>query len=1004
MRFTYLVLTLFFLTLVDLPSQTGTPAQQLFGQAQAELNAGDFAKAGTSFAEFMKKYPSDPSAPQAQLSLGICLLYQNKYEEALVELVKAGDSRNTADVRDTAVFFKGQAQLSQAGGMPATEAKRKPLLEATLATFAAHLKDFPKSATREDSYYGRSYAHLMLDKYDDVKKEVDLLLSEFPQSPNKPDYLLLVGNAYQQQVVELDRAKKPEAEILAATKLAIEAYEKIQATPEFLVAANDARLQTAELLFGLAETPQDWRKIVDTYRQVQSKEILIPAQEKIVASIGPKIRDAALSQNKVAGDQLRSQLRRQRSRLEELNQRPDPLLQATIRMAQARLKVREFDEARVQLRRAQKFVTDDQKASVSYMLILSYALQGETQKADQAFTVHKQSFPTDTNSENISALIGIELQKQGDHNGAVAQFRRSLQEYPQGKLVAQASVGLASSLIELKQIDEASRTLTEFIAKNPQSPLRYQAQYGFAKGLLSSGKMEEAVVELRKLSADKTSGNYQASSAMLIASAYLSAKRYAEAAKEFIEYGTKFPADPSLPQALYYGGVAQLQAKDLVGARATLTKYLEGNAKHQFAPAAAEYLGDIAQMESKTPEMLAAYEKVTKDYPEAPQAISSSFKIGQYYEKLKQLDQAAETYQKVAQNPASLYAPVAQLRIVMLWFGSARSLGSFPALNDEEKKTWQSSTTKAEAATLEALQRFPLSPQTGTALQELVKAENAKVNFGLFTEEQAVDSFRTLAQGLSDPKVKARVELAGAGIYALRGKLPEARKIYEKTEQAQGLAVFAWEDLDRYGAALFAVKEFDTALKIYATLQSSFEKEKFAQAAALYGQGAIYMLKGDTAQADKLFSELEKKYPWSEKIMEAKLGRGAAAEGRGENQAARDFYQAVIRDTQPRSTSEMKARAMLGFARTLEKEGNSLPDPVDKNKPNALNNYYKIDALFDSATGPASEALWRAGQICEKANMTKDARQAYVDLLKKYPQSDWAPKAKERVAALPAAK
>ncbi|MCC6486848.1 MAG: tetratricopeptide repeat protein, partial [Candidatus Hydrogenedentes bacterium] len=46
------------------------------------------------------------------------------------------------------------------------------------------------------------------------------------------------------------------------------------------------------------------------------------------------------------------------------------------------------------------------------------------------------------------------------------------------------------------------------------------------------------------------------------------------------------------------------------------------------------------------------------------------------------------------------------------------------------------------------------------------------------------------------------------------------------------------------------------------------------------------------------------------------------------------------------------------------------------------------------------ESLWRAGQCFEKMNATDQARRAYDELIKEYPESEQAGKAKQRLAEL----
>jgi TolA-binding protein len=345
-------------------------------------------------------------------------------------------------------------------------------------------------------------------------------------------------------------------------------------------------------------------------------------------------------------------------------------------------------------------------------------------------------------------------------------------------------------------------------------------------------------------------------------------------------------------------------------------------------------------------------------------------------------------------NPA---APMAQAKLAVMWTTAAHSLGSYKALNNDEKMEWEADTDKAASAAEQALAKFPTARETGVALEEMVKLTLLKIDAGLLTAEQGAAFFADAAAKASEP-AKGRLDLARIAVLIQRGKADEAVALYRQAETAHPGLIYDPEDLERSGGALLAAKQYDPATAAFTRMQKEFPKEPRVQAAAVYGLGAVQLAQGNATAADPYFDTLEKQYPWSDKIWEATLGRGLAAENRNDMTQARAYYQKVIMASA--STPEMKARGLFGFAHSLEKEGKLVPNAASPNDPNAVNNYLKIDALFDTARAVAAEGLWRAGQILEKAGQTDKAKPVYQTLVKKYSESEFADDAQARMTAL----
>ena len=977
-------------------SRAESAGQTLFNQANASLEASDYPAAIQAYKDLIAKYPSETFIPNAWFYLGLAQLSGGQPDQALDSFKKLFDPQAPADLKESAVFYSGQAAFTQAGKVP--EAQRAPLFKKAVDFFGQYLKDYPQGEMREPVLFSRSQVELYQSDFDAAQKDLAALLADYPKSNSRIDYLYWTGRGYALQSDALLKADK-DAEAAATAKKAIAAFDQISETPSAVMAENDAFEEKAALLMRMASSDADYQEAIAAYRKVRAKDQLVPLQQAVLADLSKQIAQAALTKNKSAYQSLMERRQRAQSRLDDLKEGADPAVDAFIRIAQALVYLKRQDEARVLLRYVKPFASaPEQKQQISYLGILAYATEGMTAQADAAFQQHKTDFAQDPSAPKLRLIIASELQKEKDLAGAEAQYRKYLDESPDGQYADQAAVALGNLLLVQKKEADAAASLDAFLKKKPAAANAGEARYLLGTALAAQKKNDEAIAQFKLVAADAKAGHFQADAALQQGFTLVNAQRYDEAIAALQAAVKQFPQADQAALADYYQGVAQEQKKDPAAAIAAYEQTVRDYPQHAMASKA---LAQVIRLDAglgKNDEMIAAAKRLMAAYPQAPEAATAGFTLAQAYEKQRDWPNAAAQYQAVVALPGSPAAPMAQAKLAVMWINAARALGSYKALSDDEKKEWQADTDKALEAAVQGMEKFPAARETGVALEEIVRLVLLKVDAGLLTADQGAAVFSDWAAKVSGEPAKGRLDLARIAVLVQRGKADQAVALYQQAESAHPGLVYGPEDLERQGGALLAAKQYDKATPVFERLQKEFPKEPRAQAAAVYGLGAVQLAQGNATAADPYFDTLEKQYPWSDKIWEATLGRGLAAENRNDMAQARTYYQKVI--MAPASSPEMKARGLFGFAHSLEKEGKTLPNAAAPNEPNAVNNYLKIDALFDAARGTAAEGLWRAGQIYEKANQNDKAKQAYQTLAKKYAESEFAGEAQARVAAL----
>ncbi|SDU00175.1 Tetratricopeptide repeat-containing protein [Verrucomicrobium sp. GAS474] len=1012
---------LFVISLAGVSQARAAGAADLFKQGVEALNTGDYPGAITPLKDIVDHYPTEVIYPDAMLALGQAQLAVGEIDNALQNFTKVATTpAYPGDLREMGSYYIGQALFSKGARQTVKADRDKALLQAGEA-FGKYLKDYPPAAGdnptgifRQEAHYYRMQALYFGGDNAGADKEAATLIAEYPNSEEKGEYYLWSGKiaaASARAVIMKDLTKIDVPLVQQFVAKAFDAFSHVQASPSLAALSNDAQTEIGALEMDYAEVFQgpankaarsaEFDKAIAAFVKVLPKERILPLEEKNLAEIAGKIRDAALSGNKALYRSLLDRRQRQQAVIDEIKKSPDPAVSAGLRIGEAYVRTDRQNEARTVLRfYGPLAASEEDRKKAGYLTVLTYTLQKNVAKADEALQKQIADFATDPNSKNLRYFIAQTLRQQEEFPAAVEQYKRYIQDAPDGRYYDPAVAELAETMITLKQEAAVVPVLTDFLKKKPASPEAPRAHFLLGRALAAQGKPTEAVAEFRIVLLNAAAeARLRTDSAVQSAAALSQAGSFDLVIALSDEFVPKNISPLASAALLYYKGAAQAQKKYVPGAIAAFEQVLKDYPKEPYAIYAGQQAVQLRISQNELDQALAIAQLLREAAPDSPQAAGAAMVIGQVYEKRADYEKAAATYAPAAAG-ATPIAPVADAQLAAMWLTAAKALGVYTALGEEDKKLWTQRTDAATAAALDAVNRFPTARAAGRALEGLVAVTILKIDAGVFTLDAGTGFFADQAAKAAAP-AKGRYELARAAVIMRRGKAEEAFPLYQKA-YADAAILWTPEDLERFGELLLAGKQWETAVAVFTKLKASYtgQGEDRAQAAAAYGLGAAKLGAGDSAAADTFFGELEKNYPWSEKIWEAKLGRGRAAAGRGDQDKAQDYFKQII--MAGASTPEIKAQALLGFAQALEAQGKLFPD-AKGDLPNAVNNYKKIDAFYESVPSVAAEGLWRAGQLYEKAGRNAEARDAYALLVKKYKQSSFFAQADERLKALPAA-
>jgi len=114
-------------------SAAAPPASVIYGSARGDYSSGKSEMAANEFTDFLKYYPDDPMAPDAQLTIGQIHYSQGKYETAVADFDAVLERYPDSKITSTAYFMKGMA-------LKAADHRDKAALE-----FRALIKKYPTS-------------------------------------------------------------------------------------------------------------------------------------------------------------------------------------------------------------------------------------------------------------------------------------------------------------------------------------------------------------------------------------------------------------------------------------------------------------------------------------------------------------------------------------------------------------------------------------------------------------------------------------------------------------------------------------------------------------------------------------------------------------------------------------------------------------------------------------------------------------------------------------------
>ena len=1000
------------------------PQQALDAANNVYLN-GDYAAAVGAYEKVLADYPTATVVPNAQVQLAFSYYLTGENQKALDTLKKffAGPPA-PAELTELAAYLEPQALSGLAASLKADDPARKTNYEEAIKKYADFIAKHPRSSEIEPAFYGSAIASFQIGDYAAAKTALDANLKRFPNSPSILESQNLLALIYATEGSKMLSAEAPDKQAaFALYAQSAELLREIIAKKTDLALVNSAQFQLGEILLNEAAFAPDDRKAAlleearSAFRGVLPKDTIVALQQKKIDGI-PALRRAALAARNTAEMKRLDRLaERDRRKLAELQSRPDQTVTALQKIGESYFQAGKYDESRIVLAHIEPLLTDDEdKKRNLYFLAMTYAVQNAADPAVSRYDAFQRAHKGDPIAANLPVALGNLFLTHPDPNvrnpeRAAQYFKEAAEIYPKSPFLGLSVVNEATARAQQGDFDGALKTYQDFLATNPPAEVGAVAQLGIGNVFKEQGKWDEAIAAYKEVAA-KFPQAAQVEEAEFWVAVGTQQKGDNEGSLPLIDaFVQKYPDTQLTPSAMYSAAAAKLALGRNDEAVTTMAAIAEKFPRSQPAPFTYFQRAQLAGAAQNADEVVRLMTEFVGKYPEDDKVFFAFDSIGQTETNRGNIEAAVAAYQTFAGKYATApKAPEAMLKIADLHRAAAEKLGRYGALTPEEQEKWKAAMTASVAAAEKMTATYPDSAQLGLGLRSLLAAKQAEVSAELLDAAGVEKYFEDLAASAPD-SAKSKILFARA---AFISETDPARALEEMNKAYDPSLVYAPSDLDLYGLALLENSKADEAKAVFEKIAVDYSNPagqepaqappaiQEAQAISIFGLGRVAQEQGDVAGAGALFEKLKSLYPWSPKVLEANYGIAASLREQGKTDEAIALLTQIIRA--PNAPTELRAESMLlgGF---IQK---------DKGERDAAIDYFiKISAFYEGVPEAAATGLWEGGQLLElqvaglqttdPEKATKQKAQvvrAYKELAEKFPDSEFAPKAKDRLNAL----
>ncbi len=536
----------------------------------------------------------------------------------------------------------------------------------------------------------------------------------------------------------------------------------------------------------------------------------------------------------------------------------------------------------------------------------------------------------------------------------------------------------ATSLLAEKKFAEAVNTSAEYLRLVPTGP---QAEQSLATKALAEGNQGQLTLakeSLNRLRQASPSGALSVATSHQLAEIAYAAKQFDQALEWFTNVVNASPQSPQLVAALSGQAWCQFETKQFKPAAAGFARLLKEFPQHELAAESAVKLGECLQADKQPEEAAKAFAEAFDKFTPNRFAYLAGLQRARVLRELRKIDEADAAYQKLLEK----YPKPDRLDLVF---------DEWALLNHENERFARADEIFKRLITETPNSVLADNARYSLAESELASSQRPDGSVDAAKVEAAKAAFRQLEQSS-----ESDADVQQDSLFRLVGIAEEQSK---------------WDELAKSAEALrtrFAEGRYKSDAAFYLALSQVHRGQGDAAGELLK---PLLSAKNDPAMKQKhwfprvfvLLSEIQwraKQYPqvietvtafrtWDPQnrwMYQAEEVLGRAYKQQTKFDEARNSFKRVLADPNGART-ETAAKAQLMIAETYF---------ITKDYKAALEGYLKVHILYKFPDWQ-SAALFQAGLCDEQLGQWKNAVDDYESLIREFPKSEFAEKAKPRL-------
>lgn len=607
-----------------------------------------------------------------------------------------------------------------------------------------------------------------------------------------------------------------------------------------------------------------------------------------------------------------------------------------------------------------RYSTNAGAAAVSFLEAENRFFLEQRDEALAAYRKFLGAWPNDRNAEAAHWRIGQLLYQQEQWKDALRELEPLARQQNASPFLAQAGFFAGDCCFRADQWDAAIEYFDRYLAEHPREANADLAllKVGLAWSRKNNGDRAQAMFQ--KLASEHPQSSHVPQALVELGRLLYEAGQYAEAAKPLRELAQRFSDSTWRPQADYYLGWIALAEKKEAEAARQFARVADQHPKHPLAADARLQQGLALSQNNDFRNTQAALEKFVQSYPSDSRMDQAVFYLGIALARQKQWDRALEQFRKLEQWPQSVLRDRALYESAWCEKGANRP-------TDAEKRY---------AALLSA---FPKSDLAQPAAFEL-----AELEFEARKYDAAARRLADLCANVKDQELRARAQYRLGWSQFKLEKWSEAASAFEALLAGSPLPNLVAQAAFQAGEARLKSREYAPAARHFS--QAASVKGEL-QEQALLRRGECLALAEKWPESEQCYESLVRQFPKGDWLRQARYGIGWARENQKRHAEAVQAYRQVLEGGE---RDETGARSQFQIGECLLAQGQW---------DEAIREFIKVEVNY-AFPGWSSKALVEIGLALERKGAKAEALERYKEVINKYPETDAATVARERIKKL----